>query len=413
MHKLTDTEKNEILDNILNSSEFKDSKRYQELLKYLVVKSDNDESVKEIEIAIDIFGKDANFDPNANSQIRAYVSNLRKKLEHYYFTTEDLYTYKLDIPRGQYTVKYVHADSVNGKKHFKKYLNYIYIPVIILLIALLAYREIDSTSFDIENLQATSLPNPVWFEFVQKNSKPTIIVLGDYLFLTEKNNFSDRIFLRNTKINSEKDFLEFKKTDPDVYSNYELLKFTYLRPSAPFGLLELLNIWNKPSKNLSVKLASQLKWEDFDEHNVVFIGTFKTLYKLDTLLVKTNLRYSVEPSSLTIVNDRQDTVESFKVNWLASNYQDDYSAVIKIPGSKNTSILFCLGFSEIGVLEAVKTASNQNFIPRMEKYYKKDIVQNPLFFELVSHLEGVELTAFRSEIKYFNIFDSNKNTEQR
>ncbi|OGU34292.1 MAG: hypothetical protein A2068_13705, partial [Ignavibacteria bacterium GWB2_35_6b] len=393
---------------ILNSSEFKDSKRYQELLKYLVEKSDKEESTKEIGIAIDIFGKDANFDPNSNSQIRAYVSNLRKKLEHYYFTTEDLYTYKLEIPRGQYTVKYVHVDSVNGKHNFRKHLNYIYLAAIVLLITFLVYREIDTAYFANENFSLIPNSNPVWSEFLQKSSKPTTIVLGDYLFITEKNNPADRIFLRNTKINSEKDLQEFKKKKPDIYSNYELLKFTYIRPSAPYGLLEVLNIWNNSFKNLSIKLASQLKWEDFDEHNVIFIGTFKTLYKLDTLLVKTNLRYNVEPSSLTIVNSNRDTVESFKVNWQASNYQDDYSAVIKMPGSKNNSILFCLGFSEIGVLEAVKTAADPNFIPRMEKYAQRDISQNPLFFEFVSHLEGVELTAFRTEIKYFNIFDVNK-----
>lgn len=407
MHKLTDIEKNEILDKILNSSEFKDSKRYQELLKYLVEKSDKEESTKEIGIAIDIFGKDTNFDPNSNSQIRAYVSNLRKKLEHYYFTTEDLYTYKLEIPRGQYTVKYVHVDSVNGKHNFRKHLNYFYIPIIVILISFLIYRELDTAFFTKENFSIISSPNPIWSEFLQKSSKPTTIVLGDYLFFTEKDNHAERIFLRNTKINDEKDFQEFKKKYPDVYSNYELLKFTYLRPSAPLGLLEVLNIWNNSSKNLSIKLASQLKWEDFDEHNVIFIGTFKTLYKLDTLLVKTNLRYKVEPSSLIIIN-KNDTVGSFKVNWQASNYQDDYSVVIKMPGSKNNSILFCLGFSEIGVLEAVKTAADHNFINRMEKYMQQDISQDPLFFELVSHLEGVELTAFRTEIKYFNILDDNK-----
>lgn len=255
--------------------------------------------------------------------------------------------------------------------------------------------------------------NQIWSEFFKENSKPTTIVLGDYTFLSKKNNTSDRIFLRNTKINSEKNFLEFKKKSPETYSNYELLNFTYLRPSAPFGLLEILNIWNNSFENLSIKLASQLTWVDFEEHNIIFIGTFKTLYKLDTLLVKTNLRYNVEPSSLTIIKNEQDTLESFDVDWLASNYQEDYNVIVKIPGTKNNCVLFCLGFSEIGVLEAVKTVTNKNFVSNIEKYLEKDISKKePLFFEMVTHLEGIELTAFRSEIKYLNIFNVVGNTEK-
>ena len=411
MHNITEAEKKEILSGILNSPGFKDSKRYQELLKYLVDKSDKEESVKELEIAIDLFGKDANFDPNSNSQIRAYVSNLRKKLEHYYLTTEDLFTYKLEIPRGQYGVNYIHVDASDEKHPVnKRIIYYAGIAVLVLFICSLAYIVWNSSSENIIS-DSSENKNEVWKEFFEENSKPTTVVLGDYIFLSQKDKSSDRIFMRNTKINSEKDFLDFKKKDPEDYAAFEMLKFTYLRPSAPYGLMQILNIWGPSFNKLSVKLASELKWEDFEEHNVVFIGTFKTLYKLDTLLAKTNLKYSVEPSTLTIMNNLKDTLQTFDVDWLASNYQKDYSVLVKIPGTKNNSILLCLGFSEIGVLEAVKMASDPNIVPRFEKYLHKNITAEPLFFEMVTELEGIELTAFNSEIKYFNIL--NKEEEKK
>ncbi len=87
-------------------------------------------------------------------------------------------------------------------------------------------------------------------------------------------------------------------------------------------------------QNTSIKLASQLKWEDFEKHNIIFIGTFKTLYKLDTLIAQTDLSYSVEPSSLEIIGDQKDSTKTFKVSWIASNYQSDYSVLLKIPGIK-------------------------------------------------------------------------------
>ncbi len=98
MTEINNNEKEQIISEILSSAEFKDSQRYQDLLKYLVEKTEEEGSVKEIEIAIDVFGKDSSFDPNSNPLIRSYISNLRKKLEHYYLTTENKY----NLPRLKY-----------------------------------------------------------------------------------------------------------------------------------------------------------------------------------------------------------------------------------------------------------------------------------------------------------------------
>jgi hypothetical protein len=410
MSEISDSEKNQILSDILESAEFKDSKRYQDLLKYLVEKSETAGAIKEFEIAVDVFDKDSSFDPNINPLIRSYISNLRKKLEHYYLTTENQYNYKLEIPKGQYVINYVHIDKSEKPESQKRYLNYVYITIICVLASVLIYTLLKSSgSSNLNNSMATiTAPNPIWKEFLQKNNRSTVIVLGDYFFMAEKNSGNQRIFIRNTKINSEKDFQKFLNEYPTVYDKYETLRFTYLRPSACFGLLEVLRVLGTSVQNVTIKLSSQLKWEDFDKHNIVFIGTFKTLNKLDTLVTKTNIRFRVEPSSLKIINAKKDTTASYSVSWLASNYQKDYSVLLKIPGSMNNTILLCLGFSEIGVMQAVNLAVDPNFTQEVENFSKKDITQQPLFFEMVSATEGIELTTFRSQIKYFNMLSSNK-----
>jgi hypothetical protein len=401
MSEISDSEKKQILSDILDSAEFKDSKRHQDLLKYLVEKSETDGAIKEFEIAVDVFDKDSSFDPNINPLIRSYISNLRKKLEHYYLTTKNQYNYRLEIPKGQYVIKYVHVDKSKKVKSQKKYTNYIYISIIILLSFALAYNIINSS--ENSNNSTASTPNPIWKEFLQKNNRSTVIVLGDYFFMAEKTSDDERIFMRNTKINSDKDFQNFLKEYPAFYNNFEALKFTYLRPSACFGLLSVLRVLGTSTQNVTIKLASQLKWEDFDKHNIVFIGTFKTLNKLDTLVTKTNIRFKVEPSSLKIINAKKDTVESYEVSWLASNYQKDYSVLLKIPGSMKSTILLCLGFSEIGVMQAVNLAVDPNFVQQVQNFSNENITQQPLFFEMVSETEGIELTTFRSQIKYFHL----------
>ena len=403
-------DKEQIISDILNSSEFKDSQRYQDLLKYLVEKTEKEGSVKEIEIAIDIFGKDSSFDPNTNPLIRSYISNLRKKLEHYHLTTQNKYSYKIEIPKGQYLINYVHAENSAELKKEIKFNKYVYLSIILVLLFLLAFQQFKKPIRIEDTRKSPLIPNPIWTEFLQSNNHPTLIVLGDYFFITEKNHVNkDRIFLRNTKINSDKDFQYYLKEHPDFYKKYEALKFTYLRPSSSFGLIDVLDVLGPSSKKTSIKLASQLKWEDFDQHNIIFLGTFKTLYKLDTLIAQTNLHYSVEPSSLKIIGNSNDSIKTFNVSWIASNYQSDYSVLLKIPGSKDNTIVFCLGFSEIGVMEAVKSAVDPNFNNRIKKDINKNIPQSSLYFEMVSQVEGIELTSFKSQIKYFSFLPATKN----
>ena len=79
MTQPTEQEKEKLLSQILSQSEFKTSRKYQDLVKYLVDKTSKADSIKETEIARDILGKDSTFDPGSDSIMRAYVSNLRKK----------------------------------------------------------------------------------------------------------------------------------------------------------------------------------------------------------------------------------------------------------------------------------------------------------------------------------------------
>ena len=408
MPEINNSDKEQIISDILESSEFKDSHRYQDLLKYLVEKTDKEGSVKELEIAIDVFGKDSSFDPNTNPLIRSYISNLRKKLEHYYLTTENKFNYKIEIPKGQYLINYIYTETNVELKKEVKYNKYIYLTIILFLLILLAVQQFRKPG-EIKNTKPNTSPvNQIWTEFFLTNTHPTLIVLGDYFFMAEKES-KDRLFLRNTKINSDKDFQAYSRENPKFYNNLEPLNFTYLRPSSSFGLIDILNVIGTSKQNTSIKLASELKWEDFEKHNIIFIGTFKTLYKLDTLIAQTNLRYSVEPSSLEIIGDQDDSTKTFKVSWIASNYQSDYSVLLKIPGSKDNTIIFCLGFSEMGVMDAVRSAVDPNFNSRIKKEMNKYIPPSSLYFEMVSQVEGIELTSFKSQIKYFSFIPSTKN----
>lgn len=395
MPVLNETEKNKAIQQLLNSPDFRDSKRYQDLLKFLVEKSAVSDSIKEVEIAHDLFGKDASFDPGTDPLIRSYISNLRKKLEHYYLTTTDVYDYKIEIPKGQYTVNYIEAAPKKTKPKPVNKQALIYITVIFVLTAVIVYQFFNSGK---AGHGTASVPNPLWNDF---NKNSTIIVFGDYFFLSDKEQPGERIFIRNIKLNSHKEFEDSARKNPDLKNKFEPLEFTFLRPSATAAIPEIMRILGSSPENVTLKLASQLKWEDFNNHNIIYVGTFKTLYILDTLLSKTNIKYSANPSALTI-NDSGNKKQTFTLEWRNGSYQNDYSLVLKLYGSKDNVIMFLMGFSEIGIMHALKAAADINFKTLLEKS-KGGGEEKPFrFFEMISLTEGVDQTVFRSELKYIN-----------
>jgi hypothetical protein len=389
-----------LLTQILQSPEFHDSARYQELLRYLVDKSLKVTSLKETEIAHDVFGKTSSFDPAADPLIRSYISNLRKKLEHYYLTTSDQYDYRLEIPKGQYLVKYIKVSRTIIPKKLRSYLPAVYLGTIGLLLVIILIQFFGGNNAGTSAADAGSL-NPFWSEYLNNDQHPTLIVLGDFLVMSEKGVRHLRTFLRDPRVNSEKELVNANRVYNNKYGNYQISDVTYLGTSTGLGLPEVMKALKGSTKPITIKLSSQLKWDDFENNNIVYIGTLKTLAKLDTLFSRTDLRYHLFPNAISVMGKNNDTVRTLNLNWHGGNYQKDYSVVLKYLGSKNNSIIFLTGFSELGVMESIKASTDTSLFSRINAFTNSTVNHNPLLFELISETEGVGYTIFRSDIRHF------------
>ncbi len=400
MTQISDNEKQQLLSQILDSPEFHESKRYQELLRYLADKSSSGASLKEMEIAHDLFGKDSGFDPSTDPLVRSYISNLRKKLEHYYLTTENQFTHKLDIPKGQYLVTYTPAGPrIPAKTHFLRS-PALYLAIIASLVLLLLYREFAPRSSPASGVPAASV-NPIWTDFLLPESQPILLVIGDYLFLSEKGRSVGRTFLRDPRINNQEDLRVLAERYPEKYAGSEISTVSYVGVGASLGLPTLLQVFGNASNRVSIKLSSELKWDDLDNHCVVYVGSLKTLGKLDTLLSRTNIRYGLAPNVLKVQDATGRIVKAFDLNWTGGNYQRDYSVILKMVGPKNNPMVFLTGFSEVGIVDAIKTAADPGLVSRIGAFQSTQKFQSPFLFEMISEAEGVRYTVFRSKIMYF------------
>ncbi|MCG7508050.1 tetratricopeptide repeat protein [Mesorhizobium retamae] len=98
----------ETLDRLLASQTFGRSERARELLRYLVEREQSGEAdkLKGFSIAVDVFGKDAGFDPSTDAVVRVQAGRLRELLEQYFTTEGAAEPIRIVIPRGSYIPSY-------------------------------------------------------------------------------------------------------------------------------------------------------------------------------------------------------------------------------------------------------------------------------------------------------------------
>jgi hypothetical protein len=100
---------------VLGSEIFRRSPKLSRLLSYLSDKYFEGcaGDIKEYTIAVDVMGRDTQFDPQLDSIVRVDAHNLRKRLRQYYATEGKDHQLVIFIPAGQYTPEFIPRSNVH------------------------------------------------------------------------------------------------------------------------------------------------------------------------------------------------------------------------------------------------------------------------------------------------------------
>jgi TolB-like protein/Flp pilus assembly protein TadD len=97
----------EELDHVLASKVFLPAQRSQSFLRYIVGRSLLGAQAKEYEIAVDVFGRGADYDPSIDAMVRVEAGRLRHRLREYYDTVGVADPILIEIPKGGYTATFI------------------------------------------------------------------------------------------------------------------------------------------------------------------------------------------------------------------------------------------------------------------------------------------------------------------
>lgn len=92
------------LDKILNSSQFRSSKRCSVFLRHVVehAAENNVESLKERSLGVEVFGRDPHYDTNQDPVVRSTAGEVRKRLAQYYLEEGHRDEIRISLPPGSY-----------------------------------------------------------------------------------------------------------------------------------------------------------------------------------------------------------------------------------------------------------------------------------------------------------------------
>ena len=102
------------IDRLVASQALHSSEALCKLLRYLAEQSLQNPggSIKEYQIATEVFGRPADFDPHSDSAIRVQAGRLRAKLADYYSTEGNADPIVVELPKGSYTLSFHHRHTV-------------------------------------------------------------------------------------------------------------------------------------------------------------------------------------------------------------------------------------------------------------------------------------------------------------
>jgi hypothetical protein len=108
------------LEAILNSPQFRNSKRYPALLEYIVKNTlaGNSDQLKERTLGVEVFDRPPTYDTNADTIVRYTAGEVRKRLLLYYSDGGEKSTLRISLPAGSYVPEFAfELDETEAATH--------------------------------------------------------------------------------------------------------------------------------------------------------------------------------------------------------------------------------------------------------------------------------------------------------
>lgn len=333
------------LDRILAHPTFRHSKRYPNLLRFIVEHALNgDGHLKERTLGVEVFGRDPDYDTNEDPIVRITAGEIRKRIAQYYHEPGHESELQIDLPSGSYapefrtpqeinpTEEYPHtglaiSDTRTGTNKFLGRRLLIYSLIAIASITIVAGAE---------RVRAWTSPTALedfWYPILRSPAS-ALVCVGE----------------PNSLLHPAQRAVDFSVSD-HIYNDADHIAF-----SDANALFRLAQFLGSRGKNSRLQTASSTSLTDLRQGPVVLVAGFDNEW---TLRISQALRYHFGDSAdhkVKWIADREDpAMRSWYVNFSEeySQLTQDYAIVSRFSDpTTGEPVVIAAGLGENGTISA-------------------------------------------------------------
>ena len=253
------------------------------LFDFLVERSLDERSPKEVEIALEFFGSNATKDASSDTGIRVYVHRLRKKMDQFYAGT---YGPRLKIPKGEYRIVLVDVpepepdpSALGMARRLLTANPSLSLGLLLIVLGGFTFAAFQFWLVDSTRPNATMAERHTLFGSGAALVDP-VITVGDSLFLaeTEDQTRVERMIL-DPAISSREDLGEYIKEHPEQF--YRLYDFDlHFAPeasvSAAWDVQEAM-MADRGVPQIGMMPVSNIDEDDLRQHDIFYVGRLSQL----------------------------------------------------------------------------------------------------------------------------------------
>lgn len=394
---------------IAASGELGRSRTYENLLHYLMQQSSLGRTPKEIEIAIEVLGRDAGFDVSRDSVVRVYIHQLRKKLDRFYARHQDD-AFRICIPKGQYSVAALAqadaqaqaltetADLPVAAPRWRPSTRALLALVCLLLGVNLVWSVLRDASTPLPATATGAAQHAPWSALLD-DALPVLVVMGDYYIFGERDAAGGITrMIRDFNVNSSDDLIDVFLREPGQISRYVDLDLNYMPEGSALALARIAPLLQQGGKQVDVTMMSRLNPADLRTHHVVYIGY---LSALDTLsnMVFADSGLEIGSSYDQLVS--RDTRHVYNSDaGLPSGTQPfrDFGFFSTFPGTAGNQIVVVAGTRDAGLMHTAQAVADGSSLAALEQDLRTHAGADSSAFEALYEVFGFERLNFDASL---------------
>ncbi len=387
------------------------SRSYARLLKYVADCSINDRTPKELEIAVEVFGKGSDFDPNQDSLVRVYMHNLRQKLDNYYAREDNPGGDRLAIPKGEYRLAVVSAGDSTQVSAAGRHAPPVWAVILIAALAInfVALVLLGRGGGPAANAYAQVSRSSMWASFMD-DELPFLVVVGDYYIFAELDRFGrvERL-VRDFDVNSADDLEDRFLYEPELMETYLDVDLTYLPQASASAIKDLLRVVYRSDKPVRVTPMSELTVADLKSNHVIYVGYISALDRLmEFVFASSGLILGETYDELSNAATGESYTSGAGIPLEGRHNYTDYGFFSTFPGPAGNQLMIIAGTRDAGLMYTAQVATTLADVTALEESLPGLPADGPLALEALYEVTGFDRVSLDAMLVYSATLDYQK-----